>query len=77
MWLGIGIPKYINIHKSWYKFARKINKCDEKIKPIITKKTPLVKEKMVETIKESIEIETNWEREREREREREYWPFLS
>ena len=35
----IGIPNYLNMHKSLYKFTKKIKKCDVTIKSTITKRT--------------------------------------
>ena len=34
----IGISKYLNMHKSLYKFVKKRNKCDVTIKSTITKR---------------------------------------
>ena len=60
------------MHKSRYKFTKKINKCDVIIKSIKTKRTISRKKKFVETIiKNPPKERQNW-RKREREREREY-----
>ena len=67
----IGIPKYLNMHKSQYKLAKKRNKCEVTIKSTITKRTIRGK-KVFETIKKKSK-ETKLEREREK---RENWPFL-
>ena len=45
MWTEIKISNYLNMHKSRYKFTKKINKCDVIIKSIITKRTISRKEK--------------------------------
>ena len=44
MWSGIKITKYLNMHKSQYKFAKKRNKWDVTIKSI---KKPLMEKKVV------------------------------
>ena len=61
----IGIPKYLNMHKSRYKLAKKRNKCEVTIKSTTTKGT-IMGEKVVGKKKAS--KETKLERERERER---------
>ena len=61
------MTKYpINMHKNWYKFTKKKNKCDAIIKSTITKRTINGKKKVVETIKKFTKKETKLERERER-----------
>ena len=60
----IGIPKYLNMHKSRYKLAKKRNKCEVTIKSTITKRTIRGK-KVFETIKKKSK-ETKLEREREK-----------
>ena len=68
--MGIGIPKYLNMHKSRYNFFKKRNKCEVTIKSTITKRT-ISKEKSGwnKKKKKNASKETNLERERERERE--------
>ena len=49
------------MHKSLYKFSKKINKCDVKIKSIITKRTiSLKKKKVVEKKKKPPKEKQNW-----------------
>ena len=49
------------MHKSLYKISKKINKCDVKIKSIITKRTISLKKKVVETItKKPPKEKQNW-----------------
>ena len=67
LWPGIGIPKYLNMHKNLYKFFKKRNKCDVTNKSTITKIT-ISEKKVVETIRKSTKRETKLERK--------YWPFL-
>ena len=73
MWLGIGIPKYVNMHKSQYKFVKKRNKCNVTIKSIIIiKKASLAGKKKGWNYKRIHQKRNKiGERERERERERE------
>ena len=53
------------MHKSLYKFTKKINKCDVTIKSTITKIT-ISRKKMVETIKKkATKTKTKLEKERE------------
>ena len=56
------------MHKSLYKFTKKINKCDVTIKSTITKITISRKKKVVETIKKKKKppkTKTKLEKERE------------
>ena len=69
----IGIPKYLNMHKSQYKLAKKRNKCEVTIKSTITKGTIRGKKMCLKQLKKNQKRE-NW-RERERE-ERELTFFV-
>ena len=51
--MEIEIPNYLNMHKSRYKFTKKINKCDVTIKSTIIKGTISRKKRVVETIKKN------------------------
>ena len=66
---GIGISKYLNMHKSLYKFVKKRNKCDVTIKSTITKRIISGKKKKKRgwnNKKNSPKEKQNWgERERE------------
>ena len=55
------------MHKSQYKFTKKINKCDVTIKSTITKITISRKKKVVETIKKKKPPKTKTKLEKERE----------
>ena len=61
----IGIPKYLNMHKSRYKLAKKRNRCEVTIKSTITKGTIRGKKMCLKQLKKKSK-----ERKLERERER-------
>ena len=69
----IGISKYLNMHKSLYKFVKKRNKCDVTIKSTITKRI-ISERKKRGWINKKIQQKRNKFGERKRERER-VWPF--
>ena len=70
----IGIPKYLNMHKSRYKLAKKRNRCEVTIKSTITKGTIRGKKMCLKQLKKKSK-ERKLERERERE-ERELTFFV-
>ena len=45
MWSKIGIPKYLKMHKSQYKFCEKRNKCDVIVISTIKKQKQKTKKK--------------------------------
>ena len=57
------------MHKSLYKFTKKINKCDVTIKSTITKITISRKKKVLETIKKKNPPKTKTKTKLEKERE--------
>ena len=63
----IGIPKYLNMHKSRYKLAKRRNKCEVTIKSTITKGTIKGEKKCSKQLKKNQKRE-NWRERVRRER---------